>query len=46
MGAKMQPLIPLLPYQQRWVEDKSRFKLVNKAAANRFFFRGITGSVA
>ena len=38
MGAKMQPLIPLLPYQQRWVEDKSRFKLVNKARQTGFSF--------
>lgn len=38
MQNKPQPLIPLLPYQQRWIEDKSRFKLVNKARQTGFSF--------
>ena len=38
MKNKTSPLVPLLPYQQRWVEDKSRFKIVNKARQTGFSF--------
>ncbi len=31
MASKRQPVIPLLAYQHRWIEDKSRFKLAVKS---------------
>lgn len=32
------PIVPLYPYQQRWVEDDSRFKVVLKARQTGFSF--------
>ncbi|NPV70299.1 MAG: hypothetical protein HPY55_06595 [Firmicutes bacterium] len=38
MPASVTPAIPLLPYQQRWVQDQSRFKIANKARQTGFSF--------
>lgn len=38
MTAARKPAVPLLPYQERWVKDKSRFKIVNKARQTGFSF--------
>jgi len=32
------PIVPLYPYQRRWVEDESRFKIVLKARQTGFSF--------
>lgn len=37
-SSKNQPAIRLYPYQQRWIEDKSRFKIALKARQTGFSF--------
>lgn len=38
MENKTTAIIPLLPYQEKWVKDESRFKIVNKARQTGFSF--------
>jgi hypothetical protein len=37
-AAKLPPVLALRPYQQRWVDDRSRFKIAVKSARIGFSF--------